>query len=67
MPGPEEATVEELARVGLCARCRLAKKVVSAKGSVFWLCEKSRTDPSYRKYPPLPVLACPGHEPGAPS
>jgi hypothetical protein len=29
---------------------------------VFYLCERSRTDPRYRKYPVLPVVACPGYE-----
>jgi hypothetical protein len=32
----------------------------SAKGSEFWLCEKSATDPRFSKYPALPVRACLG-------
>jgi len=39
--------------------------VVSGKGSVFWMCERSKVDARFRKYPPLPVLACPGFEEGA--
>jgi len=39
--------------------------VVSGKGSVFWMCERSKVDPRFRKYPPLPVLACAGFEEGA--
>ena len=50
-------------RVGLCATCVHARRIESSKGSEFWLCERAKTDPRYRKYPPLPVLACPGHEP----
>jgi len=38
--------------------------VVSARGSRFTLCERSRTDPAYPRYPRLPVLACRGFEPG---
>jgi hypothetical protein len=51
------------ASVGLCANCRHSKLVVSAKGGQFWLCERSRTDRRYPKYPRLPVLECPGYEP----
>jgi len=49
-------------QLGLCARCRHAQKVVSAHGSEFLLCGRSKTDPRYPKYPPLPVLHCPGFE-----
>jgi hypothetical protein len=35
---------------------------VSGKGSTFHLCERSKTDGRYPKYPPLPVLACRGWE-----
>lgn len=57
---------DELRRVGLCAECRHARRIVSAKGSVFFLCQRAATDANYRKYPPLPVLSCPGHESGTP-
>lgn len=50
-------------RVGLCAACRHARAIVSAKGSEFWLCERSKADPSrFVKYPRLPVLRCGGFE-----
>jgi hypothetical protein len=55
------------AQVGLCASCRHARRLRSSKGSDFWLCERSRSDPKYRKYPQLPVVSCPGHERGEPS
>jgi hypothetical protein len=54
-------------RVGLCASCRHARHLRSSKGSEFWLCERSKSDPRYRKYPQLPVVSCAGHERGQPS
>lgn len=51
-----------MAEPGLCASCRHARRVESERGSVFWLCERSRTEANYPKYPPLPVLRCLGYE-----
>ncbi|MBS1887795.1 MAG: hypothetical protein JSU06_11475 [Actinobacteria bacterium] len=48
---------------GLCDSCRHQRLVPNTRGSVFSLCERSRTDPSFRRYPPLPVRECPGFEP----
>ena len=53
------------AEVGLCALCAHTRRVESQRGSVFYLCVRSRDDSRYRKYPPLPVLACPGFEEAA--
>lgn len=50
---------------GLCGRCRHQRLVPNTRGSVFSLCERSRTDPAYPRYPRLPVLSCPGFEPAA--
>jgi hypothetical protein len=50
-------------QAGLCASCRHAREVVSGKGSRFVLCELSRTDRRFPRYPQLPVLACTGYEP----
>ena len=50
-------------RVGLCIRCKNASVVKSDKGSIFYLCELSTTDPLFPKYPRLPVLTCPGFDP----
>jgi len=36
--------------------------VAAARGSTFWLCTRAATDARFRKYPPLPVLRCPGFE-----
>lgn len=49
---------------GLCGVCRWARCVRSARGSVFYLCTRSRQDPHWPKYPRLPVTRCPGFEPG---
>lgn len=51
---------------GLCATCRHHRIVETRRGSRFWLCARSRTDPSFPRYPRLPVLACRGYEPGPP-
>ena len=54
--------VPENARVGLCATCQHCTMVVSGRGGRFYLCERSRSDPRYPRYPPLPVLECRGWE-----
>ncbi len=54
---------DETERVGLCAACRHARLVGSDRGSVFYFCKRSETDPKFPKYPALPVLECPGYEP----
>jgi hypothetical protein len=53
---------------GLCDRCVHLQIVTSAKGSRFYLCRLSFTDPRFPRYPPLPVLACSGfsESPGKP-
>jgi GrpB-like predicted nucleotidyltransferase (UPF0157 family) len=48
-------------RAGLCADCVHARRVESARGSVFFLCELSLTDPRFPKYPRLPILSCSGY------
>jgi hypothetical protein len=47
--------------VGLCATCVHVRVVESAKGSQFVLCELSKTDARFPKYPRLPVLVCVGY------
>ena len=47
---------------GLCDSCVHQRVVRNTRGSSFSLCERSQNDPSYPKYPRLPVLSCPGHE-----
>ena len=50
---------------GLCDSCR-HQQVVRTKRSSFSLCRRWKDDDRYPRYPRLPVLRCPGHEPGAP-
>jgi hypothetical protein len=47
---------------GLCDTCRYQRIVRSGRGARFSLCLRSREDPAYRRYPPLPVVSCPGHD-----
>ena len=47
--------------VGLCASCGFMRRIISDRGSAFYLCERSASDPVYPKYPRLPVKACPGY------
>jgi hypothetical protein len=58
------APSDERSSVGLCAGCAHAHRVVSARGSVFWLCRLASSDPAFPRYPRLPVLRCPGFEQG---
>jgi hypothetical protein len=53
--------------IGLCAICRHARVVQSARGSTFYLCRLAESDPRFAKYPRLPVLRCVGYEPAAES
>lgn len=48
---------------GLCATCRHAAVVRGAR-SLFWMCRLSATDPSFDRYPRLPVLQCRGYRRG---
>jgi hypothetical protein len=49
-------------KAGLCDTCAHQKIVRSGRGSVFSMCLRHRTEPErYRKYPTLPVRACPGY------
>jgi len=47
--------------VGLCLNCEYAKHVEGKESRVYFLCERSLTDPSFPKYPRLPVLRCTGY------
>jgi hypothetical protein len=46
----------------LCDTCSWMRLVKTPKGSCFLLCQLSRTNPAYPKYPPQPVVACQGYE-----
>lgn len=47
-------------RGSLCLVCVHAQRVANDRGSIFLLCKLSKSDPRYRKYPPQPVVSCPG-------
>ena len=49
-------------RVGLCDSCLHQKLVGNTRGSKFSLCERSKTDERFPKYPRVPVLDCRGYE-----
>ncbi len=49
---------------GICDECRHQRLVPNTRGSVFSLCELSREDPRFPRYPRIPVLSCPGFRPG---
>jgi len=46
---------------GLCADCRHARTISSDRGSAFVMCQLSASDPTFPKYPRLPVLSCAGY------
>lgn len=48
---------------GECATCVHARAIANRRGSVFVLCGRARDGNAYRRYPPLPVRGCEGHEP----
>jgi hypothetical protein len=56
-----KATKDEPGRVGLCFDCLHAQKIQSDRGSTFYRCKLSDTDPNFPKYPRLPVIRCNGY------
>jgi uncharacterized protein YciI len=48
--------------VGLCFNCRWMRSTANRRGSVFFRCARAENDTRYVRYPPLPVLSCPGYE-----
>jgi hypothetical protein len=52
-------------KAGLCDTCVHQKLVKNTRGSTFSMCERSKTDESFPKYPRLPVLACRGYVSGS--
>jgi len=61
---PEEPPFPRVrsAALGMCGSCVHRREVPNTRGSVFHLCERSRKDPAYPRYPQLPVLSCAGYE-----
>jgi len=56
-----KSSPDENSRFGLCADCIHSRVIESSKGSRFLFCQLSQSDPSFPKYPRLPVLTCPGY------
>jgi len=54
------------AQAGLCATCTQCR-VIRARRSIFYMCQRSFNDARFPKYPRLPVLHCIGYAPGTPS
>ena len=46
----------------LCPKCSSVRKIENKRGSVFFMCGRSKEDNRFPKYPPQPVVACPGFE-----
>jgi hypothetical protein len=63
MKSREHDKSAEAAQVGLCYDCMYARKIESARGSTFYLCERSVSDPTFPKYPRLPIIRCSGYAP----
>jgi hypothetical protein len=59
MMAPHDRTPPKF-RIGLCFDCANARRVESDRGATFYLCKLAKVDPSFRKYPALPVLVCSG-------
>ena len=50
-------------RQGLCPGCANVLIITNDRGSRFYLCRLSATNPRFPKYPPQPVVACDGFKP----
>jgi hypothetical protein len=51
---------------GLCGSCTHHRTTGNRRGSLFYLCQLAKTDPGFRRYPPLPMIRCVGYTPAAP-
>jgi hypothetical protein len=50
--------------IGLCRSCLHHRTSRNARGSEFHLCARAQGSDAWRKYPPLPVVGCAGHDLG---
>jgi hypothetical protein len=66
MDDPRGSGQAESGRAGLCERCTHVQIVTSNRGSTFYLCKLSVSDPRFPKYPAIPVLTCAGFTPANP-
>ena len=66
--GPDDRDLLERlgTSAGLCATCVHRDLKASAR-SIFLRCKLADVDPRFPRYPPLPVLGCPGWRQEAPA
>jgi hypothetical protein len=57
----EATDKNEQRRIGLCFDCLHSQRIQSDRGSTFYRCKLSDTDPSFPKYPRLPIFQCAGY------
>ena len=50
-------------RAGLCVTCAHVRIVTTDRPARFYMCRLSFADSRFPRYPPLPVLSCPGYRP----
>ncbi|MCR9094690.1 MAG: hypothetical protein NXI30_10785 [bacterium] len=60
--GNEDADPRPDPNVGLCSACRFVKRQDTKRGAIFYRCGRADDDPSFRRYPPTPVVRCRGFE-----
>jgi len=53
--------------IGLCRTCRHVRVIGNQRGSQFYLCQLSESDPRFAKYPRLPMQRCAGFEAALPA
>jgi hypothetical protein len=49
-------------RFGLCATCAFGRRFRSGRDVTYVSCERSRTDPTYPRFPSIPMIRCAGWE-----
>jgi hypothetical protein len=49
-------------QVGLCETCCFVREIKNRRGSSFLMCERSKQEAQYARYPRLPVKICAGYE-----
>jgi predicted CoA-binding protein len=57
--GPGLTSEAESDPIGLCRDCRNARQV-PAQHTTYWLCRRAADDPTFPRYPRLPIRACRG-------
>jgi hypothetical protein len=60
---PSQRQAPSMGPAGLCSQCVHVQLVQNSRGSTFFLCRLSFSDPRFARYPPLPVLSCAGFVP----